>query len=790
MTSATVRVSKPAKRATPWSSCTTMSPVRRSVNERSAPRREPPRPPRPACAPARSARRRRSSRCSGNTASFSCGATKPSRSEAAAKRSDGSSTWRPASTSSASQRRFQAPEVVGGALALAAAREGDDRAVARAHELLELAARLRRASARPCRRTARAARSAARRRARTARSRARCASVALISSGLTYRWWASSSPKAAHTSLQWSAERRRELLLGGHDAARRPRRPGRAARRSARPAAARRCPGARRRGPRRPVKAPRRRCDLGQLAVLDRELGRGRDLDLLDLAQRALRERREPAQRLDLDVEHVDPHGALLGRREHVEQPAAQRELAALLDLVDALVAGATSSAAHSSRSSSSPTRSVKECGRSAGSGTFSDSATALTTTTGCPARAARRGAPRRRAARRAPPRAARRGAAAAPDGTRRRRRARGSSARAAAPARRAGPPPGRARRGRRRRRPASGARAQPRRSRRSAAIRYGRSEPDTNAWPPSRASAASARPRRAARAALRSAPAPPPSSRALAAPALVARRRAPRARRARGARRPARATSAALSRKRPSTYAETISGSVESGRPTPTRTRTKSAPPSSRLSDFSPLLPASPPPRRVRTSPNGRSISSWTTSTRSSASLKEPRAGPDRAPGVVHVGLRAQQRHARRARRRARRRSPTRAPLGDACRGSGPCARASSQRSASCLGDHEADVVARAGVLAAGIAQSDDQPVDRSATATEGASQRPLLLAGGVLGAAVLGLALAGTRRRARSRPRFRRPPRPAGAAARASRRPSPRRRRAASRPRAPRSR
>ena len=39
MTPATVFVSKPAKRAMPWSSWTTMSPVRRSANERSAPRR-------------------------------------------------------------------------------------------------------------------------------------------------------------------------------------------------------------------------------------------------------------------------------------------------------------------------------------------------------------------------------------------------------------------------------------------------------------------------------------------------------------------------------------------------------------------------------------------------------------------------------------------------------------------------------------------------------------------------------------------------------------------------------
>ena len=49
---------------------------------------------------------------------------------------------------------------------------------------------------------------------------------------------------------------------------------------------------------------------------------------------------REPAQRVDLDVEQVDADGALLGRRVDVEQPAADRELAALLDLVDALVAG------------------------------------------------------------------------------------------------------------------------------------------------------------------------------------------------------------------------------------------------------------------------------------------------------------------------------------------------------------------------------------------------------------------------------------------------------------------
>ncbi len=74
--------------------------------------------------------------------------------------------------------------------------------------------------------------------------------------------------------------------------------------------------------------------------MLGRELRGRRDLDLLDVAERALRERREPAQRFDLDVEHVDPHRAVLGRSEHVQQPAAQRELPALLHLLDAFVAG------------------------------------------------------------------------------------------------------------------------------------------------------------------------------------------------------------------------------------------------------------------------------------------------------------------------------------------------------------------------------------------------------------------------------------------------------------------
>ena len=64
----------------------------------------------------------------------------------------------------------------------------------------------------------------------------------------------------------------------------------------------------------------------------------GRDLDLLGVAERALGERREPAQRVDLVAEQIDAHGAVGGHREDVEQAAADRELAALLHLVHALV--------------------------------------------------------------------------------------------------------------------------------------------------------------------------------------------------------------------------------------------------------------------------------------------------------------------------------------------------------------------------------------------------------------------------------------------------------------------
>jgi hypothetical protein len=79
---------------------------------------------------------------------------------------------------------------------------------------------------------------------------------------------------------------------------------------------------------------------LRRLPVLGGELRRGLELDPDGVAERALGEDREPAERLDLVAEELDPDGALLGRRVDVEDAAPDRELAALLDLIDPVVAG------------------------------------------------------------------------------------------------------------------------------------------------------------------------------------------------------------------------------------------------------------------------------------------------------------------------------------------------------------------------------------------------------------------------------------------------------------------
>ena len=113
------------------------------------------------------------------------------------------------------------------------------------------------------------------------------------------------------------------------------------------------------------------------------ELGGGVELDPLGLAERALGEGREPADRLDLVAEQLEPRRALLGRAEDVEDAAADRELAALVDLVDALVARPDEQLGDVAEVDLLAAVRAKPAGRSEASGTASASATALATTTG-----------------------------------------------------------------------------------------------------------------------------------------------------------------------------------------------------------------------------------------------------------------------------------------------------------------------------------------------------------------------------------------------------------------------
>ncbi len=108
------------------------------------------------------------------------------------------------------------------------------------------------------------------------------------------------------------------------------------------------------------------RRQLGQFAVLGVELGRRRQLDPLGVAERALGEGREPAHRLDLVAEELDPHRALLGGAEDVEDAAADGELAALLDLLDPVVAGAVE-VAGDRREVDLPALGDREAGRAQG---------------------------------------------------------------------------------------------------------------------------------------------------------------------------------------------------------------------------------------------------------------------------------------------------------------------------------------------------------------------------------------------------------------------------------------
>ena len=312
----TSRVSKPANRATPWSSWTTWSPTRRSLNASR---------PRPAPGARSAARLRRwTRRRKGKTASFQLGADEPlaqprlGESEARVRREH----------AAVEDRSVDAVEPVAGALGLAAAVEGDDRAVSGADEFLQLGLGLldvarRRLGPRGAER------------------------VLAIVAGARNREQGAGGERPGYVDVEMAgvigvhrgrhvvpvvAQGRLDLLGGGEDHGRLlrdevERRPELVDRQDL--GEARRLDS---------LLGRLHRRQLGELAMLDVELGRGGELDPLGLAERALGESREPAHRVDLVAEQLDPDGALLGRPEDVEDAAADRELAPLLDLLDPLV--------------------------------------------------------------------------------------------------------------------------------------------------------------------------------------------------------------------------------------------------------------------------------------------------------------------------------------------------------------------------------------------------------------------------------------------------------------------
>ena len=227
--------------------------------------------------------------------------------------------------------RVEPVEAVAGALRLALGVEGDDGSVARAHQLLQLALGLLHAARR--------------------RLGARGAEgLLVVAAGAADREHGAGGERRGDVDVEVArvlgvhrrgrvlpvvAQGGLDLLDGGEDHGRLR---GDEVERRSEVLQRQRVGGARRL---LPLLGRLHRRQLSHFAVLGVELGRGRELDPLGVAQRALGEGREPAHRLDLVAEQLDPHGALLGRRIDVEDAAADGELTALLDLLDPLVAGA-----------------------------------------------------------------------------------------------------------------------------------------------------------------------------------------------------------------------------------------------------------------------------------------------------------------------------------------------------------------------------------------------------------------------------------------------------------------
>ena len=284
MTPATSFVSKPSRRPIPWSSCTTWSPVRRSANDWSA---------RPRRASARGRALAEDLRVREQDE------PELAPDEAAARRRDreGELALRRELVARLEQAGLDAAEQVLRAQRLAAVRERDDDAVARVGEAAQLVLRLGEPAGRD-RRPLRLERVRLALRERVELGRA-------LERGLG-RARELLGPDLAH--LVRAPDEVRALRDRGHEVA-----------------------GNRR----RLVLVGERR--LGQV---EPALGGGPDRRALDRVQRALREGREGADALDLVAEELDPQRLAAGGRVDVDDPAAERELAALLDAVDALVAG------------------------------------------------------------------------------------------------------------------------------------------------------------------------------------------------------------------------------------------------------------------------------------------------------------------------------------------------------------------------------------------------------------------------------------------------------------------
>ena len=105
--------------------------------------------------------------------------------------------------------------------------------------------------------------------------------------------------------------------------------------------------------------APTRAAARARTSSVGSSSRHGKDLDLGEVGRRALVVHGELGEAVDLVAPQVDAHRHVGGRREHVDDRAADRDLAAVLDLVLAPVAGCTSSATSSSGSTCSPGRMI-----------------------------------------------------------------------------------------------------------------------------------------------------------------------------------------------------------------------------------------------------------------------------------------------------------------------------------------------------------------------------------------------------------------------------------------------